>query len=77
MVFPQSLPTKIWICPACASRFGQRWLLTRHLREVHGVRKRKADEIAIMSEYWLRPSYIRREDAIIEVNPEDLESNTG
>jgi hypothetical protein len=39
------------------------------------VRKRKADEIAVNSEYWLKPSYIRKEDAIMEINPEDFESD--
>ena len=73
MTFPRSLPTKIWVCPACSSRFNGRWLLSRHLREVHGVRKRKADEVAAAGEYWLRPSNIRREDAIMEINPEDFE----
>ena len=74
--FPRSLPTRLWICPACDSRFNQRWLLARHLREVHGVRKGKADEVAAASEYWLKPSYVRREDAIMEINPEDFESDT-
>jgi len=76
MTFPRSLPTRIWACPACPSRFNQRWLLARHLRDVHDIRRRKADEIAVDSEYWLRPSYIRREDALMEVNPEDFEPDT-
>ena len=75
MTFPKSLPTRVWICPGCASRFGERWLLSRHLREVHRLRKNKADDVAVACEYWLNPSYIKREAAIMQINPDDFEAD--
>jgi len=44
--------TKIWVCSRCKSIFTTRWLLARHLREVHHVHSKEASQEAKLSEWW-------------------------
>ena len=70
MTLPASYPARIWVCPGCQRPFQQRWLLARHLRSVHRLRRNKADEIAYQSEYRLSPTYYKKEEAL-NINPSD------
>ncbi len=44
--------TKIWLCSRCKSVFNTRWLLARHLRDVHHVESKEASQEARLSEWW-------------------------
>lgn len=44
--------TKIWLCSMCKSAFNTRWLLVRHLKDVHHIDKREADIEARLCEWW-------------------------
>lgn len=77
MNFPRSMPTRMWVCPACDSRFNERWLLARHLREVHGLRRGKATDIAAASEYVLNPQYLLKSEHFLKIGPEDYEALDG
>jgi len=69
MTLPTTYPSRIWLCPGCQKPFNERWLLARHLRQVHQQRKTIADDIAFRAEYLLAPRYFRR--AALRVNPDD------
>ena len=43
---------KIWVCKRCKSVFSARWLLTRHLKQVHSLASGEANSEAILSEWW-------------------------
>jgi hypothetical protein len=73
MTLPNTFPSRVWLCPGCGRQFMQRWLLARHLRTVHRLRKEKADGIAFQCEYVLAPRYVKRSD-FLEINPNDYES---
>jgi hypothetical protein len=44
--------TKIWVCSRCKSVFGTRWLLARHLKQVHGLPPKDVNSEAVLSEWW-------------------------
>lgn len=44
--------TKAWICGRCKSVFFSRWLLSRHLKQVHQVKAKDANNEAMLSEWW-------------------------
>ena len=44
--------TKIWLCNRCKNVFGTRWLLARHLKQVHKLSSKGASAEAILSEWW-------------------------
>jgi hypothetical protein len=44
--------TKVWICNRCKSVFGKRWLLSRHLKQVHHLPSKDVSSEAITSEWW-------------------------
>ena len=44
--------TKVWICSRCKNVFGTRWLLARHLKQVHEVPSKNANDEAVLSEWW-------------------------
>ena len=60
-MFEEPMPGRIFLCPGCKSRFEKRWLLSRHLKGVHGLGKKKADDLAWNSEYWLSPTRAERQ----------------
>jgi hypothetical protein len=37
-----------------------RWVLKNHLYNVHSYYEKDAEDVAIRSEYWLNPHYVRR-----------------
>jgi hypothetical protein len=73
MVLPDKYPARIWVCPGCKKPFSQRWLLSRHLKSVHRLRKNAADEVAIDAEYVLTPRYMKRSQDL-HINPDDYYS---
>jgi len=44
--------TKAWICSKCRAVFNTRWLLSRHLRQVHRIPSKDANNEAMLSEWW-------------------------
>ena len=44
--------TKIWVCSRCRSVFFSRWLLSRHLNQVHKAKAEDASNEAMLSEWW-------------------------
>jgi len=43
---------KIWVCSRCKSVFGSRWLLSRHLKQVHDLPSTDSNDEATLSEWW-------------------------
>jgi hypothetical protein len=70
MSLPNHYPARIRVCPVCQKPFNQRWLLSRHLRTVHRLRKTKADEISENSEYLLAPKYLKKNPDLY-IKPDD------
>ncbi len=66
-------PTRIYRCPDCGYITEYRWVLARHLYNVHMYYKKDAAETAMENEYLLRPSYYRKRDLLRRV--EEDESN--
>ena len=65
----RKLSWRIYVCPACSYSTEYRWVLSRHLAQVHGCRKSDADGIAAGNEYYANPvSYqkVRQENDEIE-----------
>ncbi|MBA7472093.1 hypothetical protein ES707_07413 [subsurface metagenome] len=44
--------SKIWLCYRCKAVFNGRWLLARHLRDVHDTESKEASREAKLSEWW-------------------------
>jgi hypothetical protein len=44
--------TKVWICNKCRAIFNTRWLLSRHLQQVHELPSKDANAEAMLSEWW-------------------------
>ncbi len=44
--------TKIWLCGRCKSVFSTRWLLARHIKDVHNVDPKEANREAQLNEWW-------------------------
>ena len=44
--------SKIWVCSRCKSVFTTRWLLARHLKQVHDLPSKDANKEAMLSEWW-------------------------
>jgi hypothetical protein len=65
------LPTRIYRCPECGYGTEYRWVLKNHLYNVHGYGKRDSARLAVESEYWLNPHYIRARDLGIEEDSSD------
>jgi len=43
---------RIWVCSYCKTAFTARWLLSRHLKQVHNIISKQANAEAIISEWW-------------------------
>ena len=43
---------KIWLCRKCKRGFNTRWLLARHLKDVHEIKPKDAVHEATLSEWW-------------------------
>ena len=63
---PSKLPERIYICPEprCNYWTDRRWVLARHLYNVHLYYKKDVAETAIECEYRRNPYYIRTQDLI-------------
>ena len=57
-------PERVYLCPECDYWTDRRWLLARHLYNVHLYYKDDAAETAIRHEYRRNPYYIRTQDLI-------------
>ena len=57
-------PQRIYRCPECGYITEYRWVLARHLYNVHAYYKRDAAEAAIENEYTLHPLYYRKRDLL-------------
>jgi len=57
-------PQRIYRCPDCGYSTEYRWVLARHLYNVHEYYKRDAAETAIANEYFLNPMYYRTRDLL-------------
>ena len=51
---------KLYICPRCNYRTVYRWVLARHLSNIHGYSEKKAKSIALENEYHLNLQYQSR-----------------
>lgn len=43
---------KIWVCNRCRNVFTTRWLLARHLKQVHKIASKEANHEAMLCEWW-------------------------
>lgn len=57
-------PQRIYRCPDCGYITEWRWVLARHLYNVHLYLKKDAADTAIECEYWLNPTYARKQDLL-------------
>jgi uncharacterized C2H2 Zn-finger protein len=57
-------PQRIYRCPDCGYVTEYRWVLARHLYNVHHYYKKDVAETALKSEYILNPMYVRKEDLL-------------
>ena len=56
----ERVPQRIYRCPDCGYVTEYRWVLTRHLYNVHSYYKRDAEIMAVENEYILNPLFSRR-----------------
>ena len=54
----KKVPMRLYIC-GCGYQTEHRWVLKNHLIDSHHLGKREATEIALASEYWANPHYVR------------------
>jgi hypothetical protein len=59
-----SLPDRIYVCPECGYISERRWVLARHLYNVHDFYKKDAANTAILSEYRRNPFFNRKRDLL-------------
>ena len=64
----KTLPARLYICPACGYKTPYRWVLARHLREVHSLRKNDSMAIAQANEYFANPMYRTPKNCLSEEN---------
>ncbi len=57
-------PNRIYRCPECGYITELRWVLARHLYNIHDYYKKDAAKTAILCEYRLNPYGIRGSDLI-------------
>ncbi len=57
-------PNRIYRCPECGYITEWRWVLAKHLYNVHKYYKKDAAETALDCEYRLNPLYIRKQDLL-------------
>ncbi len=57
-------PDRIYVCPECGYITKWRWVLARHLYNVHDYYKRDAANTAIKCEYRRNPFFIRERDLL-------------
>lgn len=67
----EQVPQRIYRCPECGYVTVYRWVLARHLYNVHGYYKRDAAETAIANEYFLHPVYYRKRDLLRRYEEEE------
>ncbi|MFC1977645.1 hypothetical protein ACFLWS_05225 [Chloroflexota bacterium] len=60
----EKAPKRIYRCPECGYVTEWRWVLAKHLYNVHLYYKKDAATTAIECEYWLNPLYIRKQDLL-------------
>ncbi|MBN2455429.1 MAG: hypothetical protein JXB29_02655 [Sedimentisphaerales bacterium] len=68
----KNLPIRLFICPICRYRSEQRWLLARHLRDVHGLKKRDSMSVAAANEYLANPVTYSR---VMDMDYDEDENN--
>lgn len=66
----ERIPTRIFRCPYCGYDCERRYVLKNHLQNVHGLRKRDSETVAMNSEYHLNPRYYKVAD--LEVEDEEI-----
>jgi hypothetical protein len=57
-------PLRIYRCPDCGYVTEYRWVLARHLYNVHDYYKKDVAQVAMENEYLLRPMYNRKRDLL-------------
>lgn len=57
-------PDRIYVCPECDYFTERRWVLARHLYNVHNLYKKDAAKTAIYCEYRRNPYGIRNMDLL-------------
>lgn len=60
----RQIPQRIYRCPECGYVTEYRWVLARHLYNVHNYYKKDAAEVAMANEYFLHPIYYRKRDLL-------------
>ncbi len=58
------VPRVLYRCPECGYVTDRRWVLARHLYNVHDYYKRDAAETAVKCEYRLNPFPFRARDLL-------------
>jgi hypothetical protein len=65
------VPRRIYRCPDCGYATEYRWVLARHLYNVHDYYKRDAAKTAMDNEYVLNPMYYRKRDLLRRYGEEE------
>jgi hypothetical protein len=65
------IPNRIFRCPDCGYVTEYRWVLARHLYNVHDHYKREVAKLALENEYRLSPLYYRQRDLIRRYEEEE------
>jgi uncharacterized C2H2 Zn-finger protein len=68
---PERVPQRIYRCPECGYITEYRWVLARHLYNVHRYYKKDAAQAAIENEYLLHPQYYRQRDLLKRYEEQD------
>jgi len=66
-----AVPKRVYRCPECGYTTEYRWVLARHLYNVHNYYKRDAAKVAIENEYVLNPLYYRKRDLLRRYEDEE------
>jgi hypothetical protein len=67
----KEVPRRIYRCPDCGYVTEYRWVLARHLYNVHGYYRKDAAEAAMDNEFILNPQYYRKRDLLRRYEDED------
>jgi hypothetical protein len=67
----KGVPQRIYRCPDCGYITEYRWILARHLYNIHDYYKRDAAEAAIKNVYLLSPISFRKRDLLRRYDNED------
>ncbi len=65
------VPSRIYRCPECGYITEWRWVLAKHLYNVHLYYKKDAAQTAIESEFRHNPLYIRTRDLLRRYEEEE------